>query len=100
MANQHQGFGCSDLPYPAPQVSFPAVLLDAPDHLEERLLQHILGVLGAAQHAEREIVHGRLERPVRSEEHTSELQSRVDLVCRLLLEKKKKKKKEAYTIRT
>src|SRR5438105_6104829 len=28
--------------------------------------------------------------PGRSEEHTSELQSRVDLVCRLLLEKKKK----------
>src|SRR5437868_12485789 len=31
-------------------------------------------------------------RPSRSEEHTSELQSRFDLVCRLLLEKKKKKK--------
>src|SRR5437868_10082321 len=30
--------------------------------------------------------------PTRSEEHTSELQSRFDLVCRLLLEKKKKKK--------
>src|SRR5215469_11946671 len=29
----------------------------------------------------------------RSEEHTSELQSRRDLVCRLLLEKKKKQKK-------
>src|SRR5690349_22072403 len=29
----------------------------------------------------------------RSEEHTSELQSRRDLVCRLLLEKKKKKQK-------
>src|SRR2546422_7824874 len=29
---------------------------------------------------------------VRSEEHTSELQSRLHLVCRLLLEKKKKKK--------
>src|SRR2546428_944417 len=29
-------------------------------------------------------------RGVRSEEHTSELQSRSDLVCRLLLEKKKK----------
>src|SRR5207247_3458199 len=29
----------------------------------------------------------------RSEEHTSELQSRVDLVCRLLLEKKKKEKR-------
>src|SRR2546422_11422517 len=30
----------------------------------------------------------------RSEEHTSELQSRLHLVCRLLLEKKKKNKKE------
>src|SRR5687768_17868045 len=29
----------------------------------------------------------------RSEEHTSELQSRLHLVCRLLLEKKKKKKR-------
>src|SRR5206468_11824465 len=33
-------------------------------------------------------------RLTRSEEHTSELQSRSDLVCRLLLEKKKKKKKK------
>src|SRR5690242_21803833 len=32
--------------------------------------------------------------PLRSEEHTSELQSHVNLVCRLLLEKKKKKKKK------
>src|SRR5207249_11558808 len=32
-------------------------------------------------------------RASRSEEHTSELQSRFDLVCRLLLEKKKKKYK-------
>src|SRR5438034_3990636 len=32
---------------------------------------------------------------VRSEEHTSELQSHSDLVCRLLLEKKKKKTKRA-----
>src|SRR5438034_4927036 len=31
---------------------------------------------------------------IRSEEHTSELQSHSDLVCRLLLEKKKKKKKK------
>src|SRR3989449_6149498 len=31
---------------------------------------------------------------VRSEEHTSELQSRLHLVCRLLLEKKKKKKEK------
>src|SRR6266536_5085214 len=32
-----------------------------------------------------------VESSLRSEEHTSELQSRVDLVCRLLLEKKKKR---------
>src|SRR2546429_6877757 len=33
--------------------------------------------------------HGGLRRDLRSEEHTSELQSRLQLVCRLLLEKKK-----------
>src|SRR5436190_14642526 len=32
----------------------------------------------------------------RSEEHTSELQSHSDLVCRLLLEKKKKNKEKLY----
>src|SRR2546427_2950776 len=41
--------------------------------------------------------HGRgcalILRPHRSEEHTSELQSQSNLVCRLLLEKKKKKQK-------
>src|SRR6266436_5654034 len=38
------------------------------------------------------------QRPSRSEEHTSELQSRLHLVCRLLLEKKKGKQslKEYY----
>src|SRR2546427_7625971 len=35
---------------------------------------------------------GQMERQRRSEEHTSELQSQSNLVCRLLLEKKKKKK--------
>src|SRR2546422_10368954 len=34
-------------------------------------------------------------RRARSEEHTSELQSRLHLVCRLLLEKKKKKQTQA-----
>src|SRR2546421_401429 len=34
---------------------------------------------------------------IRSEEHTSELQSRSDLVCRLLLEKKKKKRTRAVS---
>src|SRR5436190_16041363 len=42
--------------------------------------------------------HSRQSRP-RSEEHTSELQSHSDLVCRLLLEKKKKKKKKKETAR-
>src|SRR2546430_7693660 len=34
----------------------------------------------------------------RSEEHTSELQSQSNLVCRLLLEKKKKKRKDAHQL--
>src|SRR2546422_8445863 len=38
-------------------------------------------------------VLGDQRRPKRSEEHTSELQSRLHLVCRLLLEKKKKNRK-------
>src|SRR5205085_7140664 len=38
----------------------------------------------------------RIPRAARSEEHTSELQSQSNLVCRLLLEKKKKKMKD-YT---
>src|SRR5437870_10787505 len=38
-------------------------------------------------------VAGHRHTALRSEEHTSELQSRGHLVCRLLLEKKKKKKK-------
>src|SRR5438067_9612760 len=40
----------------------------------------------------RERVEAAVKALSRSEEHTSELQSRFDLVCRLLLEKKKKKK--------
>src|SRR5207247_4706673 len=45
----------------------------------------MVGVLPAAVRLEP-------RRMARSEEHTSELQSRVDLVCRLLLEKKKSRK--------
>src|SRR5256886_6391585 len=37
---------------------------------------------------------GQVPQQDRSEEHTSELQSQSNLVCRLLLEKKKKKKKK------
>src|SRR6266536_5403079 len=55
---------------------FPYTTLFRSYHLVGCGMQHPL-----AQHTEM----------IRSEEHTSELQSRVDLVCRLLLEKKKHK---------
>src|SRR6266540_3079553 len=45
-----------------------------------------------ADRASRELAARRRSRSTRSEEHTSELQSHHELVCRLLLEKKKKKK--------
>src|SRR6266550_7709927 len=41
----------------------------------------------------------RLRQDDRSEEHTSELQSRLHLVCRLLLEKKKKKLKKLILLK-
>src|SRR2546425_12039492 len=50
--------------------------------------------LRAQLFASRQMQCPELARGLRSEEHTSELQSLAYLVCRLLLEKKKKKKKE------
>src|SRR5438034_2552442 len=53
------------------------------------------GRAGAPQRQQRRDAHARgheAYRHPRSEEHTSELQSHSDLVCRLLLEKKKKKR--------
>src|SRR5690242_21600424 len=47
---------------------------------------------GAAGRADAAVRGGHLRRGAKSEEHTSELQSHVNLVCRLLLEKKKTKK--------
>src|SRR3989449_4743257 len=55
--------------------------------------EELLGV--ADRRRERDaarLVAARSRQLERSEEHTSELQSRLHLVCRLLLEKKKKKK--------
>src|SRR2546422_6132078 len=51
----------------------------------------VLGVEGE-QVARDELLFADQQPGERSEEHTSELQSRLHLVCRLLLEKKKKKK--------
>src|SRR2546427_3612427 len=42
----------------------------------------------------------RRREPMRSEEHTSELQSQSNLVCRLLLEKKKKNNYRMRTLET
>src|SRR2546425_5943597 len=56
-------------------------------HHRERDRQRVAG----------DLVHGDVE--LRSEEHTSELQSLAYLVCRLLLEKKKKKSNLTQTLR-
>src|SRR5438034_7218817 len=51
--------------------------------------------LALGQRQARQVRAGQLTlRKARSEEHTSELQSHSDLVCRLLLEKKKKQKNQ------
>src|SRR5947207_7108335 len=61
-----------------------------------RGLQALQGQGRGARHGKRDLSHlqrarrGALSAELRSEEHTSELQSHSDLVCRLLLEKKKK----------
>src|SRR5437773_5172113 len=54
-------------------------------------LQHAIGESGRRIHASKRVAQ------FRSEEHTSELQSHHDLVCRLLLEKKKKKNQTKST---
>src|SRR2546426_5999213 len=61
------------------------------DHMRHRLYYHIIWATRGRLpllHAE---LAGFLGRYLRSEEHTSELQSPCNLVCRLLLEKKKNK---------
>src|SRR5256886_8537275 len=58
---------------------------------QQRRLGHP-GVRGVGVVSQRLVVSGKGARQeARSEEHTSELQSQSNLVCRLLLEKKKKK---------
>src|SRR2546430_8929528 len=66
----------------------------------ERAVEVAVAVHAPARVREEQLAHAREvdARPhrvahVRSEEHTSELQSQSNLVCRLLLEKKKNKKK-------
>src|SRR2546422_5826119 len=70
----------------------------------DRATRHLQAFAERAAPALRQALAGRpaLEsqrrlQSLRSEEHTSELQSRLHLVCRLLLEKKKKRTKQKTT---
>src|SRR5216683_5981044 len=70
------------------------VLAAGPNDRRTEILNRMTDLfLGGAETFNNEQVglfDGVLAHLIRSEEHTSELQSRSDLVCRLLLEKKKK----------
>src|SRR3712207_8467065 len=93
------------IPRPPRSTLFPYATLFRSEELTHRVLPHLkaAGVVGDPVHdadaqllelamplvAER--MNKLTEAPDRSEEHTSELQSRQYLVCRLLLEKKNKK---------
>src|SRR5256885_11322464 len=82
--------GCTVLPRPA---STAAMTMDSESTSSTRC-----GVKRACEKAVSSVLR-RPCRPVgRSEEHTSELQSPCNLVCRLLLEKKKKKIKQQHAI--
>src|SRR5207249_10815233 len=67
------------------KIEFNAARNPRPAQSHQTVFDHVVAVENFAR---RRLIVKR----VRSEEHTSELQSRFDLVCRLLLEKKKKQK--------
>src|SRR2546427_9274419 len=74
------------------------VALAARGSVADRAVAHVgqaapLVDLLLAEFLHRDLLQGRDFAAARSEEHTSELQSQSNLVCRLLLEKKKKKKR-------
>src|SRR5215510_15670014 len=93
-------WGCREF-QPVYCISIPKNLLDSGVSCHRNIsVTHIavpaylvLLVRSSAPIASPFIAH-RTHKEGRSEEHTSELQSRGHLVCRLLLEKKKKKKKK------
>src|SRR5690606_34285259 len=62
-------------------------------------MKHALEIDSMPDEENYETLAGFMMFKLRSEEHTSELQSRENLVCRLLLEKKKKKKTHINTIK-
>src|SRR2546427_4311355 len=87
---------------------FPYTTLFRSEILGESELLPRVSILGSQPQRGLESLRGFRKRPLleqriapllRSEEHTSELQSQSNLVCRLLLEKKKKKAKLNSTMR-
>src|SRR2546428_3266815 len=64
-------------------------LTTTPSRTPDEWAQALTSYLTQAGRSTQEVRAAILASVVRSEEHTSELQSRSDLVCRLLLEKKK-----------
>src|SRR2546428_10169577 len=87
--------------FPSPPLSRPAEsrahgppAARFPEHRRDLAIGHDPAAWDATHEPVDEAMEGRrggrrAQHPSRSEEHTSELQSRSDLVCRLLLEKKK-----------
>src|SRR2546426_7581820 len=75
---------------------FPYTTLFRSMHVREERVRHVAARAVRQDHGGRSAPapEARGQRDHRSEEHTSELQSPCNLVCRLLLEKKKKKKTE------
>src|SRR2546430_9773323 len=67
----------------------PRLLIAADDVLPNLRRRVALALVGEIR-LHRLMHHRHVDRAVRSEEHTSELQSQSNLVCRLLLEKKKR----------
>src|SRR5256885_12197719 len=84
--SRHQAAHAGELPDLVARAPAPGV-----EHHEHRV-EPALGPLHGLYHGVRDVV-------VRSEEHTSELQSPCNLVCRLLLEKKKQTR-AIYTLVT
>src|SRR5699024_11345316 len=74
----------------------PDVSIDISNHFDrkmEAIMAHksqASGIISQFHEGEHADLVKEAQKHLRSEEHTSELQSRFDLVCRLLLEKKKK----------
>src|SRR2546422_5320379 len=91
LAGEGASFQLHDSPHFAPEIGILTNL--APDHLDRYTSVE-------AYYADKRLLF-RNARPdhVRSEEHTSELQSRLHLVCRLLLEEKKNESKRKHYIK-